>query len=156
MRTLTIAALAASLAIPATAQPNPSMGEPTYVSFGFYKATPTAYKRGFTADPAQIRVYDGDSFAYKSKTVNYRIVGLDAPELAIKCEHDRGIAARDEMRRLLAPGTKVLIRVALKRDRYGRILAQVLSNGTDVATILVGKGLAHPYDGGHRPPWPGC
>jgi endonuclease YncB( thermonuclease family) len=121
-----------------------------------YAAKPTVYKRGFTADTAQIRVYDGDSLAYKSKTVNYRIVGLDAPELSIKCEHDRGIAARDEMRRLLAPGNKVLIRVAKAKDKYGRNLAQVLSGGTDVATILVGKGLAHSYNGGTRPPWPDC
>jgi endonuclease YncB( thermonuclease family) len=135
---------------------NPRTGTPTLVKLPLYGAAPAVYKRGFTADLTQMRVYDGDSFAYKSKTVNYRVVGLDAPELSIKCEHDRGIAARDEMRRLLAPPNKVLIRVAVARDKYGRNLAQVLSNGTDVATLLVGKGLAHSYNGGTRPPWGGC
>jgi endonuclease YncB( thermonuclease family) len=136
---------------------NPRSGEPTYVSLALFAAAPVAFKRGVTADPAQIRVYDGDSLAWKSKTVNVRIYGLDAPELAIKCEHDRGIAARDELRRLLAPGNKVLIRAAKNvKDKFGRTIAQVLSNGTDVATILIGKGLAHPYTGGARPPWPDC
>lgn len=151
MAHLVLALLAFLIAAPALAVENPTMGEQTVLT------KPTAYKRGFTAKPGKLKpAYDGDSFAYNSPTVNYRIVGLDAPEMAIKCEHDRAIAARDELRRLMAPGNKVLIRVAKARDKYGRNLAQVFSNGTDVATILVGKGLAHSYNGGTRPPWPDC
>jgi endonuclease YncB( thermonuclease family) len=42
-----------------------------------------------------------------------------------------------------------------KLDRYGRTLASVTVNGRDVGEILIGEGLARPYQGGRRGSWCG-
>lgn len=120
-----------------------------------YGSSPRTFKRGYHPDPSLVRVIDGDTLAVGAKHI--RIVGLDAPELHVPCEHDRANAAKVRLQELLhEPGHRVIIREARSLDKYGRVLARVLTDGKDVAQLLVGQGLAHPYDGGKRESWPGC
>jgi endonuclease YncB( thermonuclease family) len=96
-------------------------------------------KRARYCAPADIRVVDGDT-----------------PELHVACQRDRAVEAKTRLQELLAPPHRVLIREAIRTDKYGRTLAVVLSDGKDVAPILIGRGLAHPYSGRTRAPWEGC
>jgi endonuclease YncB( thermonuclease family) len=112
------------------------------------------FKRGYYCPPDQLRVIDGDTVVCKGKHI--RAVGYDTPELSIKCEHASAVAAKQALTDLLATH-RLLIREARELDKYGRTLGQLVLDGrTQVSAILIGQGLAHPYAGGKRPPWPGC
>jgi micrococcal nuclease len=104
---------------------------------------PLACGRGPTATVAQ--VLDGDTIVLEDGR-HVRLVQLDAPET------DEGEcyaqAARRILERLLPPGTQVRIEIdpALdKLDRYGRTLAYVQRNGTNINLGLVRAGAASPY-----------
>jgi endonuclease YncB( thermonuclease family) len=122
---------------------------PAYAN-GHMTAAPK-FKRAFACAPANISVTDGDTI--KCKGVAYRALGYDTPELHIACERDRALAAKVYLENLVKSG-RVLIRVATNRhDRYGRQIASILIGNRDAAAIMIGQGLAHPYDGGKRAPW---
>ena len=97
---------------------------------------------------------DGDTLRCGPKRV--RVIGLDAPEMRARCPVERALAvvARDRLAKLVEAGVTLRPR---GRDRYRRLLAVVLdSRGHDVAAVLVGEGLARPYDGhGRRQGWCG-
>ena len=40
-----------------------------------------------------------------------------------------------------------------KREKYGRTLAQLWIGEKDAAEIMIGEGLAQPYDGRKKPSW---
>lgn len=122
---------------------------------GIYESSPLVYKRAFHPQAADIRVVDGDTV--KVKGTSYRLLGFDTPELHITCERQRALSAKDRLSALVNdPATRVLIRPATRPDKYGRVLAQLMVGPTgnrNVADILIGEGLAHPYEGGRRQPW---
>ena len=97
---------------------------------------------------------DGDSLRCGLKRV--RVIGLDASEMRARCpaELARAIKARDRLARLVEAGVTLRPR---GRDRHQRLLAVVLdATGRDVAEVLIGEGLARPYDGrGRRQGWCG-
>ena len=92
------------------------------------------------------RVSDGDSL--RSGPLRIRLFGIDAPELKQQCA-DRaghswrcGEAARDRLEALVAtPLHCELVDV----DRYGRLVMRCLSDGDDIAEMLVAQGLALAY-----------
>jgi micrococcal nuclease len=108
---------------------------------------------------------DGDTIVYRHERI--RILGIDAPEIhpgveGFKCQAERelGIRAREALTELTSPRHRVTIRRAhdrwgiVRRDRYGRALAWVYSDGRNVAVTLIADGLAHAYNGqGPRAPW---
>jgi endonuclease YncB( thermonuclease family) len=108
-------------------------------------------KRARACASADILVIDGDTISCRGKHI--RLLGLDTPELHTYCEHGIAVAAKTRLQELLAPPHRVLIRENRKLDKYGRTLAVVLSDGKDVAPVLIGEGLAHPYSGGTRGGW---
>ncbi|MBA3727578.1 MAG: thermonuclease family protein [Armatimonadetes bacterium] len=116
-----------------------------------YSAAHLTFKRAYHCPIDRLRIIDGDTLVCKGKHV--RILGLDTPELHIPCEHDRAVAAKNRLSELLVAPHRVLIREARTLDRYGRALAVVLTDNHDVAPILIGEGLAHPYSGGTRGGW---
>jgi len=108
-------------------------------------------------------VIDGDTFAAAVKldadisiTVRVRIINIDTPEINGDCEYEIDAAhrAKDRLAELLAVGDVIDLQ-NIKDDKYlGRIDANViLSDGRDVGRVLVGDGLARPYDGGKRGAW---
>jgi endonuclease YncB( thermonuclease family) len=91
-----------------------------------------------------IRVIDGDTFEvlYDEEPTSVRVFGIDAPEVG----ESGGWESTQALRRLLGnrrvtmvfPGPK-------KRDSFGRLLAIVYVDGTNVGHWLVQNGFARQY-----------
>jgi endonuclease YncB( thermonuclease family) len=108
-------------------------------------------------------VIDGDT---------YRIAHAGAPDgEPVRARHfdtpEKGERARCEAERLKAGRAEAMARSLLSkgavvglsnpgRDRYGRLLATItLADGRDLAGLMIGAGIARPYDGGRRSSWCG-
>jgi endonuclease YncB( thermonuclease family) len=90
--------------------------------------------------------------------IQVRIYGIDTAEI-----HDprpdiqaMGLLARDWLAAHLRPGDAVILR-DVRRDKYFRLLAEVTATmdgeARDVATEMVRRGLAKPYNGQGPKPW---
>lgn len=112
--------------------------------------------------PVQVLwVADGDTFEGRIEVkpglhvrTRVRLRGVDAPELHARCEAERvgAEAAKRLLRDILAEGGVTLH--DLGEDKYGRMLGTVATRKTpDVAGVLIAKGVARPYYGGHRDGW---
>lgn len=91
---------------------------------------------------------DGDTLDIAGTHV--RLAGIDAPELRQTCGRDGhpwrcGEAARAALAEALAAGTVSC--TARNRDKYRRPLASCTVGGTDLAALMVRKGLAVAYLG---------
>lgn len=121
--------------------------------------------------PAYVEsVYDGDTFTVRadiwpnhSVKISVRIMGIDTPEIRGACTYEIELAkrARDFLKQTLFPfggdikGNRVWL-IEPKNGKYaGRVVATVLTDeGFDVATLMIHKGYARPYDGkGPRKSW---
>lgn len=79
-----------------------------------------------------------------------RLDGIDAPELNTAA----GKKARDHLQGLLPIGTEVVV-FSSKRDKYGRILADLFLAAEPLATLTINRrmivdGHAKEYHGGKR------
>ncbi len=109
-----------------------------------------------------VRVYDGDTITVDiadwppivGDDISIRVRGLDTPEIRGKCDLEKAMArvARDRMREILE-GAEAITLLDYERGKYFRLVATVMADGKDVADILIGEGLAKPYDGGKRQGW---
>jgi len=109
-----------------------------------------------------LRVIDGDSLLVEARIwlgqnieTNVRVLGIDAPELRARCDHERFLAHQSKsfVENRVA-GKDVL----LKRIQFGkfanRVLAQVVTpDGEDLGAVLIYAGLARHYEGGARRGW---
>lgn len=87
-------------------------------------------------------VYDGDTFRVTNgrDAIKVRLCGIDAPEKGQRL----GIAARDQLRAMLAEGEVRLL--SADRDRYGRVVAEAFTpKGQFINAELVRSGLAWHY-----------
>ncbi|MGV8997690.1 MAG: thermonuclease family protein [Parvibaculaceae bacterium] len=109
-----------------------------------------------------VNVVDGDTLTltahiWISQTIEMkvRLLGIDAPELKGECEAERvkARAAKAYLGELVRGRTLTMREV--RNDKYGgRALAKVEAAGRgDVATAMLARGLARPYDGGKRLRW---
>lgn len=105
-----------------------------------------------------IQVIDGDTVTLWCKangTDRARVIGYDTPELfspSCSVEFFRAFQAKWQLRWLI--WTAKDIDVSLQNtDRYGRALINLTINGKDVATQMIEKGHARPYQGGRRQSW---
>ena len=107
-----------------------------------------------------LSVYDGDTITVEARIWpgltwkgGVRVRGVDTPEIRGKCAAEKAaaIAARDFVR--AAVGDAVIL-AGVARGKYaGRVVADVvLSDGRDLATVLIEAGYA-PYEGGRRREW---
>jgi endonuclease YncB( thermonuclease family) len=115
------------------------------------------------AHPAEVlRVLDGDTFEARVHvwpgldiTTRVRLRGIDTPEMKGRCGEERvkAEAARDALRAILDQGEVGISRVML--DKYGgRVVADASTHATpDVASALLGAGLARRYSAGRRDGW---
>ncbi|ODT15105.1 MAG: hypothetical protein ABS35_32570 [Kaistia sp. SCN 65-12] len=106
-----------------------------------------------TSDGSRVVVRDGDSLAIDG--VDFRLSGIDAPELRQDCEDAGGSrwrcgeAARQALRALVARGD--LICSPRTHDRYGRVVAACrIQDIGDLGAAMVRDGLAINF-GGHGP-----
>jgi endonuclease YncB( thermonuclease family) len=88
------------------------------------------------------KVIDGDTIELRQRGVRVRLVQIDAPETGGECYSRK---ARAVLRKLVPEGSRVRLQVDRKldrKDRYGRLLRYVLSEGTNVNLELVKRGAA--------------
>lgn len=88
-----------------------------------------------------------------------RIYGIDTPEKrkgSYKCEKEKALAikATNELKDYVA-NHKTMILTTVDFDKYGgRLLAEVIIGGQNIADWLIEKGYAQPYFGkGPKPDW---
>lgn len=130
-----------------------------------------AYQQDIDLTPMNVvRIYDGDTITVNlpgqhdlfGKEIGVRIAGIDTPELVSRCstseeramEKQKGLEAKAYVQNMLASG-KVITLTSLERDKYFRILAEVLVDNRSVGASLIEAGLADPYDGGTKTGWCG-
>ena len=102
-----------------------------------------------------IKVYDGDTITIVGRITgdpqlykfNIRIAGIDCPEIRSKNENEKYVAilAREEVEKIIL--NKVVRLDGFSQEKYGRLLANVYINNTNIANLLIKKRLAVPYDG---------
>jgi len=103
-----------------------------------------------------VEVYDGDTIFIDlpdqhplfGRRMGVRIFGIDTPEKRSKnsCEKKKAVEAQAVVARLLNKAASVDI-VNVQKDKYFRILGEVLADGRPVADELVKLKLAYPYHG---------
>lgn len=110
-----------------------------------------------------ISVYDGDTIkvdldfagpAIFNRNISVRILGIDTPEMHGQCESEKVLAqqAKAWLQFTLANAQRVELH-NVARDKYFRVLADLVVDGKRVADQLIEKGLARAYDGGRKTPW---
>lgn len=120
---------------------------PGVLAFTMLASSAFGVSHAHVADPAWVtvtRVIDGDTIDAVSGG-RIRLLGIDAPELGGRYEHDAPFAreARDRLAGLVLRRSVRLEFDQERRDDYGRSLAYVLTgDGVVVNTILVRDGLA--------------
>lgn len=88
------------------------------------------------SDDAAIRVIDGDTLEISGERI--RLNGIDAPEMPGHCRRGRTcvpgdpLASRDELAAGVDLPGEIYVR-RLKRDPYGRTVAQVTIGGVDLS-----------------------
>ena len=113
--------------------------------------------------PARVlQVIDGDTIVVKARIwlgqdveTRVRLEGVDAPELAGRCERERALAARARafLEAMVDSGEVVLSQIQYGKFA-GRVVARVETpSGEDLSAALLTAGLARAYAGGARTPW---
>ncbi|GHE73027.1 hypothetical protein GCM10019059_35810 [Camelimonas fluminis] len=109
-----------------------------------------------TVDPKHAHAIDGDTLVIWRPGTKFservRIENIDAPEMRTLGGlfiNPRGLKARDELSRLLANATEVILIGPPRCDRYGRSLARVKvrirGREKDVGAHLIRLGLARAW-----------
>ncbi len=100
-----------------------------------------------------ISCHDGDtlfvSVSLGLDVVKYehiRLLGIDAPEL----KTPEGVKVAAYVEKLLVGKNVTIVTTLDRREKYGRLLAEVFLNKMSVNKMLVKAGMAKPYDGGKR------
>ena len=90
---------------------------------------------------AFVTVIDGDTLNFDGERV--RLLDIDTPEISDpRCEKELllGLEAKQHLQELLAYGEATIERHG--QDRYGRTLAHVYVNGSDVGQQMLDQGYA--------------
>jgi len=109
--------------------------------------TLTSIEPGQGVQLTNVRVIDGDTIS--AGGVNYRLAGIDAPEVSgAECLAERllGERATAALRRLI-DGADLVSVTPSGLDRYGRTLGQVWVDGHDAGALLLSVGLAGQWEG---------
>lgn len=106
-----------------------------------------------------IKNYDADTITVSisavhpllGEKVSVRVKGIDAPEIKGKlpCEKEQARTAQRLIENLLQRAKRIDLQ-NVERDKYFRILADVIIDGQDVKQILLKNKLAYGYEGGTK------
>ena len=107
-----------------------------------------------------LSVYDGDGVfdvlidmgLNLKQRKDVRLYGIDAPELR-GMEHKAGIVVRDYVREMILGNTVTLTTKKDRTGKYGRLLADIDTDGSDLGSHLINIGFAKPYFGGKKEVW---
>ena len=107
-------------------------------------------------DADTFRVNIGDYPPIAGDRIPVRVLGIDAPELRVKCESEK-IKARAAKQFTVEAlrSAKVIELRNIQRGKYFRILADVYVDGKNLADGLIKAGHARVYDGGKQLGWCG-
>ena len=104
------------------------------------------------------KCYDGDTCTVELhgnlphifKHIPVRVAGIDTPEIRGKCKEEKMMAvkAREITQNFVVNKEVKLINV--QRDKYFRIVADILTKEGDLAEHLLNSDMAVPYDGGTK------
>lgn len=108
-------------------------------------------------DTIRVRIPDWSGTPFG--TIGVRVLGIDTPEsqrVHAKCAQEvaLGQAAKGYARQLIPPNTRLSF-VYHAPDKYGgRVLGTLtLPDGRDFGSVMIGAGLARPYDGKTKASW---
>jgi len=103
-----------------------------------------------------VRNYDGDTVTFDlpklhpliGNKIPVRIRGIDTPEIRGKCQQEKELAVKAKLfvTKMLS-GADTLDLIDMQRDKYFRIVADILVDGEWLKDVLLKKGLAAPYEG---------
>lgn len=106
-----------------------------------------------------LKNYDGDTITMAiphvhpllGKDITVRVRGIDTPEIRAKlpCEAEAARLAQSFVSEELKTAKRIDL-INIGRDKYFRILADVLYDGRSLAEQLMRLGLGRPYDGGTK------
>jgi endonuclease YncB( thermonuclease family) len=109
-----------------------------------------------------LRVYDGDTFycdidiwpSILGENIGIRIRGIDTPEIRGSSAEVKLLAqfVRNYARDIICSAERLVL-TNISRGKYFRVIADVECDGVDLASVLLEKGYALPYDGGTKPEW---
>lgn len=141
----------------------PTFFNPYYFSSGMGYLQNTTYENTMPFIPPVskgkvVKVYDGDSITVASKIFDskkiyrfsVRLKGIDAPEIRGKTQEEKNAAiiSRNALREKVM-GEIVLLE-DVKKEKYGRLLANIYCNNTNVNEWMLINNFAIPYDGGKK------
>ncbi len=117
------------------------------------------------ADEIKItRIKDGDTVEITlpglpkqlGNTIALRIQGVDTPELKGKCDEEKNKAkqAKDFLTAKIKESQTVEV-LLIKRDKYFRVVGDILLDGQLASDLLITHNLAMRYDGGAKAQWCG-
>jgi micrococcal nuclease len=105
-----------------------------------------------------VRIIDGDSivldvdlgFNMKLVNGNFRLFGIDAPEIRTKDleEKEMGLQSKIRLEELCPVGSEILIKTVKSQDKYGRYLVRLYPKGfhlPSINEILLKEKLAEVY-----------
>jgi len=109
-----------------------------------------------------LSIYDGDTFKVDieeyppilGKNISIRIAKIDTPEINSKESEVKikAYQAKIFTKNFLEKGNLIILK-NIKRDKYFRIVADVIVDGKDLGKELIKNKLALPYDGNKKPKW---
>lgn len=110
-----------------------------------------------TADGCTLNyVYDGDTVAldYADGRKTARLMGFDTPETKkFGCAAEKALGDKATLRLRALAASGALTFDGDSYDKYGRVLAVMKVDGTDVSKTLIDEGLPVSYAGGKRINW---
>lgn len=110
-------------------------------------------------DVKYVKNYDGDTITFNisylhpiiGESISVRVNGIDTPEIKGKCEKEKmdarivKIFVSNELK-----NAKTINLVNINREKYFRILADVIYDGKNLKQELIKNGLAVEYNGGTK------
>jgi endonuclease YncB( thermonuclease family) len=106
-----------------------------------------------------IKNYDADTVTFDvpnvhpllGKNINVRVSGVDTPEVKTtnSCEKKKAINAQKLVANLLSKAKRIDL-TNVQRDKYFRVIADIIIDGQSLSQYLLKNGLAYSYDGGTK------
>jgi micrococcal nuclease len=106
-----------------------------------------------------VRNYDGDTITFNiddvhpllGSEISVRVLGVDTPEIrgTSGCEKNKALKVKDFVGTILNSAARIDL-VNVQRDKYFRVLADVLVDGESLSDMLIERRYAYPYYGGTK------
>jgi endonuclease YncB( thermonuclease family) len=106
-----------------------------------------------------VKAHDGDTITIEipnvppiiGHNISVRIKGIDAPEISGHgaCERQQARIAQELVEKVLSNAKRIDL-INIERDKYFRLLADVIADGKSLSQIIMNAHLAYSYNGGTK------